>query len=76
MSVPLRCPRTHQALTPAKPEIFADLRARREAGTLRNFAGESPESFDAALVSADGAMCYPVRGGIPVLLAGEGMRLV
>ncbi len=69
----LCCPYSRQALTPATTEGLVLLKARREAGTLRNLAGEMPEPFEAALATSDGAVFYPIRGGIPVLLPGEGM---
>ena len=51
----LRCPLTMQPLRVAPPELLARL----------------PESLDAALVREDGAMVYPIRDGIPVLLPEE-----
>ena len=55
----LRCPLTQQALEMAPAELLTG-RADREGRAL-----------DAALVRADGAVLYPIRQGIPVLLAEE-----
>lgn len=51
----LRCPLTMQPLRLAPPELLARL----------------PVPLDAALVREDGAMVYPIRDGIPVLLPDE-----
>ena len=55
----LRCPLTRQTLEMAPAELLAG-RADGEGRAL-----------DAALVRADGAVLYPIRDGIPVLLAEE-----
>ena len=61
----LRCPVTRQRLVPADPGQLARLNARIAAGEPR------AEPLEAALVRADGTTAYPVRGGIPILLAEE-----
>jgi uncharacterized protein YbaR (Trm112 family) len=33
-----------------------------------------PEPFEAAFVTADGSIAYPVRGGFPVLVAAEALH--
>ena len=55
----LRCPLTMQPLRLAPPELLARL----------------PVPLDAALVRADGAVVYPIREGIPVLLPEEAIAL-
>ena len=61
----LRCPTTRQRLAAATAEQLARLNAGpREGGPL-----------DGALVREDGRGAYPVRGGIPVLLADECIAL-
>jgi uncharacterized protein YbaR (Trm112 family) len=52
----LRCPQTQQTLTLASSEQLAQARAQAD------------ETLEAALVRADGAILYPIRNGIPVLL--------
>ena len=72
----LRCPLSRQPLAPAPPELLARLEAERAAGTLRNRAGEPlPERIEAGLVRADGAVFYPVRSGIPLLVGDESVTL-
>lgn len=68
----LRCPATHQRLLPASPDQLARLNQEITAGRLRNAAGEPvTDPLDAALIQADGTKAYPVRDGIPMLLADE-----
>ena len=68
----LRCPVTRQTLAPADADQLARLNGEIAAGRLRNAAGlPVADPLDAALVRADGAAAYPVRDGIPVLLADE-----
>lgn len=51
----LRCPLTRQSLREATPEEI------QAAGI----------SMDQAMVSSDGKVFYPVRSGIPLLIASE-----
>ena len=55
----LRCPLTMQPLRIAPPELLARL----------------PVPLDAGLVREDGAVVYPIRGGIPVMLAEEAIAV-
>ena len=74
----LRCPVTKQSLTVAGPELVARLEALRAAGTLRDRAGNpfpGPGPIESGLVTADGGIFYPIRDGIPVMIAGEGVDL-
>lgn len=74
MDVPvdlLRCPITGQAVTRAPEDLLRDLRQRQHAGALRTRGGENAEPFEDGLLTADGAWLYPIRSGIPVMLAGE-----
>lgn len=58
----LCCPKTHQPLREATPQELE--RASASAGTL-----------EAGLVREDGAVLYPVRNGIPVLIVDQGILL-
>ena len=72
----LCCPLSRQPLVPAPPELLARLEAERAAGTLRNRAGEPlAERVEEGLVRADGALFFPVRSGIPLLMADESVVL-
>ncbi len=59
----LRCPLTQQPLTIAPPALLAG----RVDG--------SGALLEAALLRADGTVLYPIRGGIPVLLAEAAVRV-
>ena len=67
----LRCPITGQEVRPAPEDLLHDLRQRQQSGSLRTRGGEIAEPFDSGLLTADGAWLYPIRSGIPVMLAGE-----
>ena len=59
----LRCPETMQPLREAPPELLERLRV-----------GQT-EPLDGALVREDGAVAYPVRNGLPVLLPEAAMAV-
>ncbi len=74
MDVPvelLRCPITGQTLRHAEEDVIRGMQHRQQSGSLRNRGGEIAEAFEDALITADGAWLYPIRSGIPVMLAGE-----
>ena len=72
----LRCPLSRQPLAPAPRELVARLENARAAGTLCNRAGQPlAEPIDGGLVRADGALFFPVRAGIPLLVADESVEL-
>jgi len=72
----LRCPVTLGRLYEAEAATVARLNERISAGELSNQLGEQiTEPLDGALISADGRRGYPVRGGIPTLLADEALDL-
>lgn len=44
------------------------------SGKVKNRSGKTiTESLDAALLREDGAVLYPIRGDIPVMLVDEGI---
>ena len=78
MNVPLdilRCPISGQSLKNAPESTLLSLQEAQRAGTLRNRDGAACEPFEDGLLSSDGARFYPIRGGIPVLLAGEAVEM-
>lgn len=67
----LRCPLTLEGLTRLPEGDLAALNDRARAGRLKHVSGARVEvAFDAALVTDDGALVYPVVDGIFVLLPG------
>ena len=70
----LRCPETHQRLSPAPPEIIGNLNERIRAGQVRNRAGQTiTEPLEAALLREDKRVLYPVRANLPILLIQEAL---
>ena len=67
----LRCPISGQAVNAAPEDLVRELQERQRAGALRTRGGEIAEAFDSGLLTADGAWLYPIRSGIPVMLACE-----
>jgi uncharacterized protein YbaR (Trm112 family) len=52
------------------------LNGRISAGELKNVGGGAvSETVVAGLIREDGAIVYPIRDGIPVLLIDEGLPL-
>ncbi len=72
----LACPQTHQSLSMADDATLARLNAAIAAGSQRNIAGKPvAEKLTEALLRQDRKLAYPIRDGIPVLLADEGLPL-
>jgi uncharacterized protein YbaR (Trm112 family) len=72
----LCCPETRQPLALAPAALIAKLEAERMEGRLVNQGGQRVEGrIDAGLLREDGAVFFPVREGIPVLIAEEAIRL-
>jgi uncharacterized protein len=72
----LRCPETRQSLTVAGAELIAELEKLRAAGGLRDRTGNLYSGpIESGLVRADGALFFPIRDGIPVLIAAEAIAL-
>ena len=68
----LRCPVSRLAVTVAPKDRLRALNAAIEAGELQHADGRKVEApLDGALITADGARIYPVRDGIPIMLADE-----
>ena len=78
MSVPaelLRCPITGQTVRRAGGNVIRDLQQRQQSGALHARGGETVEPFEDGLLTADGAWLYPIRSGIPAMLAGEAITV-
>lgn len=72
----LRCPETHQKLTPADAALVTRINAAIGAKTVRNRGGQIvAENIESGLVREDGKFLYPVRSNIPVMLIDEGIPL-
>ena len=77
MGVPLdllRCPITGQTMKLAPENVIRDLQRRQQSGALCTRTGETAEPFEDGLLTADGAWLYPIRSGIPVMLAEEAIE--
>lgn len=72
----LCCPETRQPLREADAELVERLNADIQAQKVNN-VGNLPvtEIAEGFLITADSTRAYPVRSGIPVLLADEGIIL-
>ena len=78
MNVPielLRCPISGQSLKAAPESVVRSLLEGQRAGTLRNRNGDFCEPFEGGLLTSDGAWFYPIRTGIPVLIAGDAVEM-
>jgi uncharacterized protein YbaR (Trm112 family) len=72
----IRCPVTRQSLRLAEETTIAKINQAIEAGTLQDQLGRVvKEPLSDGLVRQDGKVLYPVRDGIPVMLADEGIPL-
>lgn len=72
----LCCPETRGKLKVAEESLLSTLNTAVAAGTVKNVGGMAvTEILDEALVTEDGKRVYPIREGIPVLLADEAILL-
>lgn len=72
----LVCPETHQPVERAGSDLLQDINEKIRDGKIRNRGGELVESvLEEALVRKDGAVVYPVRNGIPLMLVDEAIPL-
>jgi uncharacterized protein len=72
----LRCPETRQPLKLADADLIGELEKLRAAGRLYDRSGTScAEPIEGGLVRADGGLFFPIRDGIPVLIAAEAITL-
>lgn len=72
----LRCPLSHQPLTPAGAELLEQVNRAVREGRLVNRAGEPvTRPLDSGLVNAAGTLLYAIHDDIPCLLADEAIDL-
>jgi uncharacterized protein YbaR (Trm112 family) len=69
----LVCPETHQDVTLATAGEIAQLNKAIGRGEVRTVAGKEATPVEAALIRIDRAIAYPIREGIPVMLAAAGL---
>jgi uncharacterized protein YbaR (Trm112 family) len=68
----LRCPVSREPVHIASRDRLRQLNAGIEAGELMHADGRKvEEALTEALETEDGARVYPVRDGIPIMLADE-----
>ncbi|MGD9388301.1 MAG: hypothetical protein PVI87_08760 [Gammaproteobacteria bacterium] len=68
----LRCPVSREEVHVLPRDRLRQLNAAIEAGELTHADGRKVEApLTEALETADGARVYPVRDGIPIMLADE-----
>ena len=72
----LVCPETKEPLRLADAATLERVNSAIQAGTLQNRGGETVrEEIEEGLVREDGAVLYPVRDSIPVMLIDESIPL-
>jgi len=72
----LVCPETKQSLHAAESALLERLNASIRDGSVNTKAGTSvTEQIVEGLVREDGAVLYPVRDDIPIMLIDESIQL-
>ncbi|PBC75225.1 Trm112 family protein [Fibrobacter intestinalis] len=69
-------PDTREPLEGASEELLLNVNEKIAQGTVKTAGGTLvSETLEEALVSKDGKKIYPVKNGIPILLADEAIAL-
>ena len=71
----LRCPISAQTMKAAPENVVRTLQERQRGGALRTRGSEIAEPFEDGLITADEAWFFPIRSGIPVMLASEAIAM-
>lgn len=72
----LVCPETRTPLRMAGDDLLTALNRAVEGGMVRNRGGELlTDPVTAGLVREDGAVLYPIRDGIPIMLIDEAVAV-
>lgn len=72
----LVCPETKEALMVADEALIKSLNEKREAGELKNRAGNPvKDEFEAGLIREDGKYLYMIQQDIPIMLIDEAIPL-
>ena len=72
----LVCPETRTPLRMARDDLLTALNRAVRRGTIRNRGGEIlTDPVTAGLVREDGAVLYPIRDGIPIMLIDEAIAV-
>lgn len=72
----LRCPKEGSTLALADESLIQKLNDQIRRGELRDSQDQKVEaSMEAGLVTESGNRLYPIRGGIPTLIADEAIEL-
>ena len=72
----IQCPISKQTLRLSPPETIAELNERIVQGLVRDASDQLVESkLDQGLITEDGGRLYPVRGGIPTLIADSAIEI-
>ena len=72
----LVCPETKQPVALAEPSLVDRVNQAIEDGRAQNRDGEAvTEGIEGGIVREDGAVLYPVRQAIPIMLIDEAISL-
>jgi uncharacterized protein YbaR (Trm112 family) len=71
----LRCPISAQTMKAAPENVIRSLQQHQRSGVLCTRGGELADPFEDGLLTADEAWFFPIRSGIPVMLAREAIAM-
>ena len=70
------CPVNHQPVQIAEQSLLARINQAIDADLVKDQLGRLvTEPIEEGLIRQDGRILYPIRDGIPVLLADEGIQV-